>query len=323
MKKILQANDYRGFFFKLSVFVAIVAVIDICAGKLLEKAYFSQQQGEDALTTYAVKNVRTQILVFGSSRAVNNFDPVVIENESGLSCFNAGRVGQSVFYHYAVLKTVLKRYSPQVVVLSIDAGDFAKDSEDYDKLASLLPYYNTCPEIRDMVHLKGPVEKIKLLSSIYPYNSLLLPIIKGNTVSAQEKNKMPNGYISLQKTFPGPVETIDYTANRKVLDSVKVNTYISFINECRQRGIKVYVVCPPYIVNPVGKNLSLLTAEKIAREMGVPYFDLAHDENFTSRRHLFADFRHLNREGSQEFSKFISDRIASNNAPADVNVHNE
>jgi len=275
MKKVLHTNNFRGFILKLGIFFSLVALIDVCAGKLLEKAYFSQQQGEDALTTYAVKEVRSQLLVFGSSRAVNNFDPAVMESETGLSCFNAGRVGQSVFYHYAVLKTVLKRYTPEVVVLSVDAADFAEDKWDYDKLSSLLPYYNSCPEVREMVHLKGPIERLKLLSSIYPYNSLLLPIIKGNAVKETKKDDQPNGYISLKRTFLGPVQTIDYTATRKELDSVKVNTYISFIKECRQRGIKLYVVCPPYIVKPVGKNLSLQVAEKIAAEMGVPYFDLA------------------------------------------------
>jgi hypothetical protein len=323
MKKTLQTNNFRGFVLKLAIFMAMIALIDSGAGKLLEKAYFSQQQGEDALTTYAVKEVRSQMIVFGSSRAVNNFDPAVMQNETGLSCFNAGRIGQSVLYHYAVLKTVLKRYTPEVVVLSVDAGDFAKDTEDYDKLSSLLPYYNSNPEVREIVHLKGPIEKLKLLSSIYPYNSLLLPIIKGSTISAPEKNDNANGYISLQSTFRGPVETIDYIANRKDLDSVKINTYLSFIKDCRQRGVKLYVVCPPYIVKPVGKNLSLQIAEKIAGEMGVPYFDLAHDETFTSRRHLFADFRHLNLQGSQEFSRFISGRIASNDAPDNTGLHNE
>jgi len=323
MEKILEANTYRSFILKLFVFIVIVAVVDISVGKLLEKAYFNQQQGEDALTTYAVKEVQSQMLVFGSSRAVNNFDPAVMENETGLSCFNAGRIGQSVLYHYAVLKTILKRYSPEVVVLSMDAGEFAKDAEDYDKLSSLLPYYNSHPEVRDMVHLKSPIEKIKLLSSIYPYNSLLLPIIKGNSINEQEKNAKGNGYISLQRTFPGPVETIDYTANRRQLDSVKINTYLSFIKECRQRGIKLYVVCPPYIVNPVGKNLSLQIAEKIAGDMGVPYFDLAYDEKFTSRKHLFADFRHLNLQGSKEFSKFISARISSDEVPDNTGIHNE
>lgn len=311
MKKLLQANNYRGFVTRLLVFVLIIVVLDFSIGKLLEKAYFSQQQGEDALTTYALKNVRSQVLVFGSSRAVNIFDPEVIEQETGLSCFNAGRIGQSVFYHYAVLKAALTRYTPEAVVLSVDAWDFAKDEGDYDRISSLLPYYNSCPEVRDIVHLRSPLEKLKLLSHTYPYNSLLLPIIKGNVKRALSKNDKANGYISLNTVFPGPVQTIDFNATAKELDSVKVNAYIAFIEACRQKDIKLYVVCPPYLVKPVGKNLSLQVAEKIAVKMGVPYFDFAHDKNFTSRRYLFADFRHLNRKGSQEFSRFISGKIGN------------
>ncbi len=320
MKKILHSNSYQGFLFKVLIFIAFVAIADFSIGKLLQKKYFNQSQGEDALTTYAVKEVKTQMLVFGSSRAVNIFDPSVLENETGLSCFNAGRVGQSIFYHYAVLKSTLKRYSPEVVILSLDAWDFAKDERDYDRISSLLPYYNNCTEVRDIVHLRGPFEKLKMVSSIYPYNSLLLPIIKGNRKDAAWEKKFANGFVSLNRVFPGPVQTINYNATTKELDIVKVNTYISFINECKSRGIALYIVCPPYMVNPVGKNLSLTKAEQIAKQYNVPYFDFAHDNNFIKQRQLFADFRHLNLQGSQEFSRIISKKIGAKQ-PGDVSMY--
>ncbi|MES2848564.1 MAG: hypothetical protein V4685_05880 [Bacteroidota bacterium] len=321
MKKILHSNNYLGFLFKFFVFIVVVAIADFSIGKLLEKKYFNQSHGEDALTTYAIKEVKTQMLVFGSSRAVNIFDPSVLENETGLSCFNAGRVGQSIFYHYAVLKSTLKRYSPEVIILSLDAWDFAKDESDYDRISSLLPYYNTCTEVRDVVHLRGPFEKLKMGSSIYPYNSLLLPIIKGNR-NAVVKKEIANGYVSLDKVFPGPVQTINFNATAKELDIIKVNTYISFINECKSRGIALYIVCPPYMINPVGKNLSLTKAEQIAKQYNVPYFDFAYDNNFIKRRQLFADFRHLNLQGSQEFSRIISEKI-SGKQPGDVSMYQQ
>lgn len=310
MKQTFQHHSFRNFLYKVLVFAAIVVVADAGIGKLLEKKYFSQQQGEDALTTYAIKEVRSQMLVFGSSRAVNIFDPSVLEDETGLTCFNAGRVGQSIFYHYAVLRSALKRYTPQAVILSVDAWDFAKDIKDYDRISCLLPYYEQYDEVKEIVHLRGPMEKFKMLSSIYPYNSLLLPIAKGNRGENTVKKGLAKGYISLNRSFPGPVQTIDFNKTRKELDPLKVNAYTSFIKECKSRGVEVYVVCPPYLVKPVGKNLSLAVAENIAKQEGVPYFDFAHDNNFTSRKNLFADFRHLNHQGSQEFSRIISEIIS-------------
>lgn len=314
MKKYLHSNTFLSFVYKIVIFAVVVAIADFSIGKLLTKKYFSQQQGEDALTTFAIKDVRTDMLVFGSSRAVNIFDPSVMENETGLSCFNAGRIGQSVFYHHAVLKSVLKRYTPKAIILSVDAWDFAEDEFDYDCISCLLPYYESCPEVREIVNLRGPFEKLKLVSSIYPYNSLLLPIIKGNNWKDKRPGHLPNGYVGLKEVFPGPVETFNFYTTRKEIDTVKVNTYISFINECKARNIELYVVCPPYLQNPVGRNRSLMIAEAIAKEKNVPYFDFAYAPAFLNRQYLFADFRHLNYQGSQEFSRIISEKIEVTNS---------
>lgn len=306
MKKILLQNNYKSFSLKIIIFLLTVLLADFAIGSLLKRFYFEQKEGEDALTTYAIQDVKAQVLVLGSSRAVNIFDPTVFQSETGHSCFNAGRVGQSILYHYAILKSALSRYTPQVVILSVDAWDFAKEKEDYDRVSCLLPYYNDHPEIREVVHLRGPLEKFKMLSYIYPYNSLLLPIIKGICTTKKEKPTLHNGFVSINKVFDGPVRTIDFNVARKQLDSVKVKTYISLIELCKQKGINLFIVCPPYMVNAVGRNLSLSTARQLAEVYNVPYLDYAHDENYAGRPHLFADFKHLNEQGAREFSRFIA-----------------
>jgi len=177
-------------------------------------------------------------LIFGSSRAVNIFNPAVMEKELNLSCFNAGRIGQSIFYHYAVLKTVLKRYKPQKIILSFDAGNFDKDQEDYDRLSSLLPYYESNPEIELVINLKGPYEKIKMISSIYPFNSLLLPILNGNIKKDNSYYSNIKGFMANKKTTGSPARTIDYT-KKEELDSKKIEIYKAFISECNNAGIEL------------------------------------------------------------------------------------
>ena len=98
-----------------------------------------------------------------------------------LSFYNAGRDGNFMFYHLAVLKGVLNRYSPKIVILDFVAEEFAQNQYSYDRLSSLLPYYKSHPEMRSIINLKSKYEKIKLLSQIYPYNSLMLTIAVGNS----------------------------------------------------------------------------------------------------------------------------------------------
>ena len=308
MKKIIEGNSVKSFFIKLLFFAVTVAAADIIIGMVLKKTYFHQQHGYDYLTTVSIETARDPVMIFGSSRAVNIFNPFVVEKTLNLSCFNAGRVGQSVFYHYAVLKSVLKRYTPEKIILSFDAGNFEKDQEDYDRISSLLPYYKSNPEIEPVIDLKGPYEKIKTISSIYPYNSLLLPIVRGNLKKDDRTDGSMKGYMPIRKTAKGPVRTITNT-EKEVLDEKKINIYKAFIYECIKAKIELYIVCPPYLVNPIGNDLSTETGRKIASDYKVNFIDYSRDSFYVHQPQLFADFRHLNEKGAQIFTKEVASII--------------
>jgi len=308
MIKTLRNNSFIIFLLKLAAFFTVVFLIDFVVGNVLKKYYFSQHAGYDFQTTYSIEKTNADVLVFGSSRAVNIFNTGIFEQRLNLSCFNAGRYGQPIFYHYAILKCDLKRYTPKIVILSFDAGYFSKGQAAYDRLAVLLPYYKGHPEIRSIVLLKGPFEKIKLCSKIYPYNSLLLPIITGNSAYGNSKYSHTNGFIPMKKTFSGPLQTIDYSKEQE-LDSIKINTYRSFIRDCIKSNTRLYIVCPPYLINSIGTDLSLNTGKKIAQEYGINFLDYSRDGFFSKKPELFADYRHLNERGVEVFSNMVAARI--------------
>lgn len=282
--------------------------MDMAIGHLLKHFYFRQKSGFDYLTTYSIEKTRADLLIFGSSRAVNIYNTEIFIRKTGLSCFNVGRHGQSLFYHYAVLKSVLKRYKPQIIVLSFDAGNFSKNQSAYDRLAVLLPYYKNHPEIRSLIELKGPYERLKMLSNIYPYNSLLGPIIMGNSAYSKRAYKNINGFFPLKKTLTGPLQTFDYSKERE-LDVAKINAYKSFMQECINAGVPLCIVCPPYMIHSIGIDRSIIEAQKIAKENNIDFIDFSKDSFFTSKRELFADYRHLNEKGAELFSDVLIEKV--------------
>jgi len=308
MIKSVYSNTLKSFFLKLFIFIIIVFVADRLLGAVLKKYYFKQEAGYDYLTTYAIEKTSAELVIFGSSRAANIFNTGMFETQTGLSCFNAGRYGEPVFYHYAVLKTVLKRYKPTMILLSFDAGNFSNNQESYDRMASLLPYYNDHPEIRAIVALKGRFEKTKLLSSIYPYNSLLLPIVSGNTASSKKRYPHLNGYIANKKIFTGELQTIDYS-KETALDNNKINVYKAFIQDCEKAKIPLYIICPPYLVNSIGTDASITEAKKIAKESKINFLDYSRDTFFSNRPQLFEDFRHLNENGVEYFCNILIKKL--------------
>jgi hypothetical protein len=311
MTKTFKHNSFRNFLVKLLAFFAVVFILDLVIGHLLKKYYFKQEAGYNYQSTYAIEKSEAGILILGSSRAANIFNPDIFEKHFNMTCFNAGKLGYPLFYHYAVLKAVLKRHAPAIVILSFDAGNFSIRQEAYDRLSSLLPYYEGHPEIRPIVELKGPFEKIKMLSAIYPYNSMLLPIISGNLTSSKTKFATINGYIPLKKVISGPLLKFDYSSEEK-FDTVKINIYKAFIQECIDSNIKLYIVCPPYMVNSTGIDPSIIKAKKIAQDYKINFFDYTRDSFYINKPRLFADFRHLNDKGVELLSNDVVEKISNN-----------
>ena len=301
-------NIFNQFVLKLVTFFFLIFIVDLSIGNLLKHNYLKQQSGDDYKATYVIDKTEAEILIFGSSRAANIYDPRIFESQLNLTCYNAGRDGYPIFYHYALLKASTKRYVPKIVILSMDAGNFSNNQEAYDRISSLLPYYKDHPEIRAVVNLKGRYEKLKMLSSIYPYNSLLLPIIARNISINNPTIESLHGYIPLTDVISGPRKKFDYTLE-KTLDSVKINTYRNFIQTCKESGIQLLVVCPPYLINSTGTDLSISTAKQIAAENNISFLDYSNDTLFTKKPYLFADYRHLNEKGVEIISNSVIEKI--------------
>jgi hypothetical protein len=309
MTQSKKGSTIKKFFLKLSAFIVVIFCIDFLGGLVLRKLYFKQTSGYDYLTTYALEQTNEKVLILGSSRAANIFNTSIVEKETGLNCYNAGRYGEPIFYHLAVLKGVLKRYKPEMILLSFDAGNFNINAEAYDRLSVLLPYYKSHAEIRAIVGLKGRYEHLKLLSGIYPFNSLLLPMITGNTEYSKKKYVNINGFIPIEKTFEGPLKTFDYTKDT-VLDKLKVEAYKSFINDCKDARVPLFVICPPYMIHAMGTDPSITEGKAIAAEYHIPFIDFSRDTFYTSKPQLFADYRHLNADGVGYFTKAVLDTVS-------------
>ena len=202
-----------------------------------------------------------------------------------------------------------------MILLSFDAGNFSKGQEAYDRLSVLLPYYKSHPELRSIVQLKGHYERLKMLSNIYPYNSLLLSIITGNAAYAKIKYAEDNGFMPLKKVFNGPLQTFNYSVE-KDLDSVKINVFKLFIEDCLHAGVELHIVCPPYLINAIGTDRSIIAAKSIAHVYNIEFIDYSRNSFFSSRPGLFADFRHLNEKGVALFTNSVIKEITSKSFPA-------
>lgn len=298
----------RFFLLRLLALFIIVAILDFCTGVILRYYYFRQESGLQFRSTYAIEKTTADILIFGSSRANHHYHPDVFSRRSGMSYYNAGRDGNFMFYHYAVLQAVLKRYTPKKIFLDFNAREFAVSPDNYDRISSLLPYYSSHPEMRSIIELKSPYEKIKLLSSVYPFNSLALTVAAGNMEFNKIRKADNKGYISLAATWKGNVY-IDTGAVKYDIDSTVVGLYELFIKDCKKAGINLYIVSSPYFMKSNHTDYSVIIGKQIAAKYEIPFFDHSLDSAFNSKPELFSDIKHLNDQGARIFSEMLIDEI--------------
>lgn len=307
-----MTNTSPPFLVKLGVLVLLLVVIDAAIGTMLRSFYFRQTSGLQYRTTYSLRQTKADVLFFGSSRCNHHYNPAVFEDSLGLTCYNVGRDGNRLPYHYAMLKGILGRYTPKVIVLDVSLDDFEENDEAYDRLSSLLPYYRDQPEIQPIIEMRSPFERIKLLSRSYPYNSSLLTIAVGNMAFNQQRKQDIKGYLPLFTTWKGP-SPAQNLPNSSALDNRKVKLYEAFLAECRQRDIKLYVTVSPYFVS-FTNTTTLTLARQIADRQNVPFLNFSQEAAFLRAPHYFSDPGHLNNSGANLFSTKVARQLTKDKA---------
>jgi hypothetical protein len=295
------------FGFKVIFLFCFVFIADQITGNILRKLYFSQKAGEAYRTTFAMDSTNAELLIFGSSRASHHYVPEIFEERLKMTYYNTGRDGSFILYNYAVLKVVLSRYSPQIIVLDINPTEFYFDPESYERLSSLLPYYSDHPEIRSMINLRSHFEKIKLLSSIYPFNGLLTAIGIGNLKINKKRKSDDKGYIPLYGKM-NKTELISTQSRPGSIDTIKLQALDSISELCSKNGIKLFICFSPIFARTRETKIDTLIVN-IVNENRFKYFNFSNEPYFLTNPDLFRDINHLNQDGAIYYSSLVLDSI--------------
>jgi len=295
---------------KACIFIFILFILDFSIGSLLRYLYFKQSSGLLYRTTYSLDSTTAQFLIFGSSTANHHYDPSIFEDRINMSVYNTGRDANTIFYNYAVFQSILKRYTPKIAILDFNVGELKVFPQDYDRISSLLPYYNSHPELHPIIQLKNHFEKYKLLSKIYPFNSLVFTILIGATDFNKSRDYIndKNGFVPLTRVWKSKIRTYATEKNYKV-DSTKIALLQSFIQQCKSADIHLYICISPIFKKFTSKDVSANIVQKIATEYEVPFYNFSNDTMFWNHPEYFADIIHLNGIGAKVYSDQVVDKI--------------
>ena len=299
-------NKYLRFVANAILFLFSIVIFDQLIGRTLKHYYFTSSSGDYYRTTYAMDSTKADIIILGSSRASHHYIPKLMEDSLSMSCYNTGRDGNYLLFNYAVFKSIIKRHNPKVFILDIYPSELYQSENSYEGLSSLLPYYYDNPETQNIIGLRSKIEKYKMFSEVYPFNSKVIAICKGNLGSYND-NKF-KGYLPLYGTTILQNKPLLNNAEDKKFDVNKINAIESMALICYQKSIRFIVVQSPRysIVNQKEENEVLY---KIMTKYNGIYYNLVNEPMFINNPGLFRDVPHLNDLGAQLFTQLIIQKI--------------
>ena len=300
---------------KLLIVGLLVVALDFVLGMGLKYLFFAQKSGPHQRATYAMQEGEEEMVILGSSRAYHQYVPEVFTESLGYSCYNTGRGGQSVLYCDALLKAVVNRYTPKLVVMDVNTLELYEDDRFFDRLSVLLPYYQQHPEIQPVLQQRNPWEGMKMFSRVYPYNSMILTILKYQFA----EQTTYQGYRPLKGQLERDTLPVLTPSFGPSLDDRKVLALESVIQSCIKHQIPLVLVLSP-VQMQLANNASVARIQEVAETYHIPFYNFSEHSEFLSHPEWFKDLTHLNDEGARRFSAELAgklDKLYSSDSLAD------
>ncbi|MCD8305459.1 MAG: hypothetical protein LUC49_02195 [Prevotella sp.] len=292
----------KKFIIRLVAFALIMLVCDLITGFVGDRLFANAKGGETKRKIYVAREVNTDVLVFGSSRALHHYDPDVLSNELGMSVYNCGMDGMGIICAYGFYKLATARYFPKVVLYDVFPASDIILSDNTKYLRDLYHFYD-CEGIDSIFLSIENNERYKMVSKMYRFNSELPMLVMDNLHPVHDYN---NGYSPVDREMAVASLSFSEEEGVKRVDSLKLYYLERLINECEGKTRLIFTVSPLY-ENPDDKMLE--PVKTLCREYDIPLLNHYTDTAFIHYRDFFYDRVHLNTRGATAYSKTVAHEI--------------
>jgi hypothetical protein len=287
---------------KVIIMSIMLCVSDFIIGKTLRILYFNPLFGQIDKTNYVISKTQAPVLIFGTSTAESHYNSEIFQSILGLECFNAGLNATKIPFSSALLSMVIRRYIPNILILDLHYKEFNISSDRFGNTDDLIPFYPGSSILKEVIMQRSSLEKIKMLSRIYPYNSRILKILMGN----KSRKREHQGYIPLENKWSGSLRKFIFSNE---IDYEMVNYFIKFIILARSKQTNIFVIISPTYYKYLNISPTATIAKKICDQYNIPFWDFSQMTQFISRSEYFLDETHLNSLGADIYSKIVAYRI--------------
>ena len=295
----------KKFILKVACFFAIVVAIDIIAGVAFPYLVANAKGGDNGRNNYICLKTNEDILIFGSSRAIHHYHPTIISDSTGMTCYNCGQDGNGVILNYGRLLMIENRYKPKMIIYDIHNSFDLTAGEDNHKYLVWLKAYYDYEGVEDVFLSVDSVERYKMMSNLYRYNSKCVQILSDYIHPMQSLGI--NGY----RPLTGKMDNmkVNKNANKDKVspewDNLKIDYIKRFID--LTKGSKLIFVFSPIWYGMDESQYSII--KSICKENNIPFLDYANNPKYVHNNKYFKDGGHMNNIGAEEFTKDLMEQM--------------
>ena len=288
------------FLIKILAFFSIIFLFDRSLGYCLDYMNSHQKSNYTKDLYYGLMQSKEDILIFGSSRAMNHYVPEVLEDSLQLTSYNCGYAGEGIIFHYGRIRKIFNRYQPKLIVYDIEPSFDVAESPNERFLDRIKPNANdSC--VSNYIKEFSNNEYLKTFSRLYCYNALFYDIIKGYFTISDLSQK---GYVPL---FGSDVRNAASAGLNSTTDTLKIKTIEKLIQLCNQRKVPLVFFSSPRYGWTTSEEL--VVVKDICKRSGTPYYDFYSNNDMTCVDSLFFTSGHLNDIGARVYTSRIVPQI--------------
>jgi hypothetical protein len=293
----------KRFAFRLSIFLALMLILDRGFGLAMKYMQNHAKGGYIGHHNYILNETNEDILIFGSSKAIHHYNPQILMDSLGMSCYNCGQDGNGIVMFYGWWELMKERYHPKMIIYDVYPGFDLLVGKDNTKYLGWLRSEYDDEDIKRIFEDTDPSEKYKMQSMMYRHNSKFLQNITDYLHPLF--NISPNGYLPLKGKMDKMKvkEDKDEEEPSLAFDSQKLSYMKTFIREAKERGTQLVFVASPIWYGKDDAQFAPL--KEICNKYDILFYNYSNDTAYVHHNEMFKDGSHLNAYGADEFTKEI------------------
>ena len=290
----------KKYIIKIILFAIIIVISDVLWGYFFRYWFQNINSGHIGKANYISQQLDEDILIFGPSRAEFHYNPAIIKDSLGMTCYNCGASGHGILTAYGRLSIIKERHQPKIIIVEA-SRDFDIITSDNKKFIGLFKKDYERGNIAELFNDIDSTQKYKMLSQMYRYNSNFTHNPKSLFKPFHGKYKPDKllGYLPQKIAFDSMKIDPSHMKSDGEIDSLKLKYIEKFIDLAQ--GSQLFFVSSPIWYGMSPEHLAPIKV--ICKRRNVPFLDFSNDPKYVHNNVLFKDGKHLKDKGADEFTK--------------------